>query len=510
MDGNEPFLFQDARRPKPKPPAVPPVVPLPRVPSGPVSGHIPPQRETATHGSTLGSERARESPGPHSRVNGNARTVTDGVETARDTEVEENRGPTSYTKLGYTEFQRLCTDEYAKIINDIDATLDREEREEERKRTERKEAQAKIAETLARNPNLSRAPKRISFLPLVERVKIRAEQIKSERDNNCFIPRISASYADPRYNERPSDGETVYKRLLECFISFKDQPTPFQHKLFTAVASACAPLIFGEEFFSDPARCLQIIGGRFTDGLVGILTGRKTGKSTGLAYIAICLMFVIRRFKAIIVSKTLEQAKIILDTVKGLLQSHPWWASGGYKVIESRATALVIQGPDGSLRVLEARCGSGEVRVDFSLLFFGCVGTECGRACGGDKIFFPLWISRIGGALHCVTLFSPHFISPLSPLLCCCLRSAVCLAPSSFTAPPAETYLFTICHATLLPAPSAEGASVGRQQCAPTESQSLVRRPSVSNVVLSIQPHCNLEKIRVVARKSFSSCGASL
>lgn len=357
MDGNEPFLSQIDQRPRPRPPTVPPVVP--REGSQQRSSSAPTgQAKQGATGATHAHARSANARAGGSVVDQSSPS------TGRDEgDAQQNVGPTSYTKLGYTEFQNVCARQFAETFDAIDAALDKEQRDEERKQRERKEAQARIAETMERNPNVSRAPKRISFLPLVERVRIHAEKIKDEREKCNSIPRLSVSYGDSRYNERPSDGETVYKQLLECFISFKDQPTAFQHKLFTAIASACAPLIFGEEFFSDPARCLQIIGGRFTDGLVGILTGRKTGKSTGLAYIAICLMFVIKKFKGIIVSKTLEQAKIILDTVKGLIQSHPWWSAGGYRVIESRATALVIQGPDGSLRVLEARCGSGEVRI---------------------------------------------------------------------------------------------------------------------------------------------------
>ena len=107
------------------------------------------------------------------------------------------------------------------------------------------------------------------------------------------------------------------------------------------------------------------------DGIVGILTGRKTGKSTGLAYILICLMLCVRKetarassltaqissFKAIVSSKTLEQAKIILSCVKSLISRHPLFREGGYTIVESRATCVSIRGPDGTIRVLDARCG---------------------------------------------------------------------------------------------------------------------------------------------------------
>lgn len=433
MDENEPFLSQNVVRPRPKPPTIPP--PAEGFGDGAWSsamltaGQEPhplgatPARDRGSAGSRAGGGYAADRNVPRApwAVGGDGGRLPDQTHDAGTA----RRGPTSYTKLGYTEFRDQCYRRFAEVLNAVDADLEAERVAEERRARERKEAMARVEAMLQSNPEVSRAPKRVSFLPLVERVRIHAEKIKAERDRCCYIPRLSASYADARYNERPSDGEAVYRRLLECFISFKDPPTAFQHKLFTAVSSACAPLIFGEEFFSDPARCLQIIGGRFTDGIVGILTGRKTGKSTGLAYIAICLMFVIKRFKSIIVSKTLEQAKIILDTVKGLLQSHPWWSTGGYRVMESRATALTINGPDGSLRVLEARCGSGEVRLSPSLLhspFFSlllllhypgarrCAGIT--RECASGHPRTNSYASRNRKAR--ISFFSVFFVSPFT------------------------------------------------------------------------------------------------
>jgi hypothetical protein len=285
--------------------------------------------------------------------------------------------PQSYARSGYSDLRTACSNRYRDAGRTIDELLDQEEVAENKRRQDRKEAEARIAETMQRNPNISRAPKRISFMPLVERLRIQATKIKEDYERAIFVPRLSSSFGDPSFNDRTRDGEQVFRQILKAFVSFPDPPTPFQHKLFAACASACAPMIFGEEFFSDPTRCLSIIGGRYTDGIVGVLTGRKTGKSTGLAYIAIAFMFVIKNWKGIIVSKTLEQAKIILDTIKGLIQVHPLWAELGFKVVESRATALVIQSKDRSLRWIESRCGSGEVRVVTPSSFWCRSGLGC-------------------------------------------------------------------------------------------------------------------------------------
>ncbi len=285
---------------------------------------------------------------------------------AQEREEEVARAaPESRSALSYAAITDAVARRFAEIERELDRELDERERQAERRRADQREAEARIAETLERNPNVARAPKRVSMLGIVERVRRHAEALRAEHERARYVPHITESYHDPHYNDRPSDGEQVYQRLLECFAAFPKPPTHFQHKLFTAAMSACAPMIFGDAFFSDPARYMELIKGTFTDGIAGALTGRKTGKSTGVAYIVICLMFCIKRFQCVVTSKTQIQAQIILDTVKGLIQTHPMWKAWGFTIEETRANALVIRGPDGSLRKLEARCGSGEVRRPF-------------------------------------------------------------------------------------------------------------------------------------------------
>lgn len=248
-------------------------------------------------------------------------------------------------------------------------------------RTNEAERQRLIAEAAALQEGNNVNVPRVSFLGIAEHLRIHAEQLFTEANNASFMPKAVDMYADPSYSNRRRGGEEVYRKLVNSFASFPEPPTPFQWKLFAATCSACAPLIFGPAFFNDPQRWLKLVGGKFTDGIVGILTGRKTGKSTGLAYIIITLMFHISAFRCIISSKTLEQARIILTTVQALITRHPEWSSN-FEIVESRATALVIRGPDRTLRVIESRCGSGEVR--------------------GPILFFPsvVWISDGGGGTH--------------------------------------------------------------------------------------------------------------
>lgn len=216
--------------------------------------------------------------------------------------------------------------------------------------------------------NVNSGPQRVSFLPATERVVIWAEKISNEYRRMLYTPELVDSYNDPYFNHRRSGGEEAYAAMVDSFSAFPEAPTPFQWKIFQAVCSANAPTIIGPSFFNDPERWIKLIGGRYTDGIVGILTGRKTGKSTGLAYVIICLLFVVSAFKCVVSSKILDQAKIILTTVRTLIHRHPWFKRKGYSIFESRATCLSIRGPDGTIRTIESKCGNGEVR--FSLILY--------------------------------------------------------------------------------------------------------------------------------------------
>ena len=268
--------------------------------------------------------------------------------------------PKVATRRGMSETHAIVAQAFSRITREMAGKVQQAREASNRLKRAREEAD---------NVNENKAPERVSFLPATERVVIWAEKISTEYRKMLFTPTVVDSYNDPYFNYRRSSGEEAYSAMVEAFSAFPEPPTPFQWKIFQAVCSANAPTIIGPAFFNDPERWIRMIGGRYTDGIVGILTGRKTGKSTGLAYVIICLLFVVSAFKCIVSSKILDQAKIILTTVRTLIQRHPWFKSRGYSIFESRATCLSIRGPDGTIRTIESKCGNGEVRVPTCTFF---------------------------------------------------------------------------------------------------------------------------------------------
>jgi hypothetical protein len=110
-------------------------------------------------------------------------------------------------------------------------------------------------------------------------------------------------------------------------------------------------------YTNDAEYILRRNGWSETNGVLGLLTGRKTGKSTACAMACIIVMMCIQSAQIIVTSRTLKQAQIILNTVRILIRIHPLFKKWGFKMGElSNTTTLTFIGPDGSERKIEAVC----------------------------------------------------------------------------------------------------------------------------------------------------------
>lgn len=259
------------------------------------------------------------------------------------------------------------------FIEKRDAVRKRYEQAIERLQREREERIGRLAEVTKNRVASHELPPQttfVDFTPAVRRLSDHAAELCKKYLPMLYIPRVSRSFADPVYDQRSYSGNDVHSNLKSVLETFPDPPTQFQWKLADATFAATAPLIYGEEYNIDPEYINDRHGWRFTDGVVGVLTGRKTGKSTGLAMICIAYMFVISGFRGAVASRTLEQAKIIVKTVQQLVKRHPWFKEHGFRVGQMRATYVSIIGPDETERSIEAKCGDGNVSRLLLLSFF--------------------------------------------------------------------------------------------------------------------------------------------
>ena len=118
--------------------------------------------------------------------------------------------------------------------------------------------------------------------------------------------------------------------------------------------------------------------------LVAVLTGRKTGKSTGLSMSHLAFMMVIQGYRGCNASRTVEQAIIIVDLGRQLVVRHPDLRAQGMRIDQSRARYLSIKKTNNTISSLECKCGDGNVSVSLiflSFVFFSSERSVIGR-CG--------------------------------------------------------------------------------------------------------------------------------
>jgi hypothetical protein len=172
---------------------------------------------------------------------------------------------------------------------------------------------------------------------------VRVAKTFATRFNNMRrMPTVPESFAEPAYQLRAQGGDEVLRQLRSVFSRFPDKPTKFQWMIFDATCCAAKALIYGEEYFGDPNWVLERNGWSDDNDIAAVLTGRKTGKSTGLAMTALSFMFVIPGFRGVVGSRTLEQALIIPDLAKQLISRHPDFQGMGLEVRDMRARYFSI------------------------------------------------------------------------------------------------------------------------------------------------------------------------
>ncbi len=193
---------------------------------------------------------------------------------------------------------------------------------------------------------------------------------------NLYLPPIAKRLGEPDFAVRRYSGDEVIRRLRSTFARFPDPPTPFQWKIFEAMLCAAKALIYGQEYDSDPNWVLERNGWSEDNDIVAVLTGRKTGKTTGLAMAHLAFMMVIRGYRSVNASRTLEQSMIVVDLANQLAPMHPMIKELGMRIEPARARRIAISSPtEGWTSTLEAVCGEGNVRTlsklqTFFFLFF--------------------------------------------------------------------------------------------------------------------------------------------
>lgn len=170
--------------------------------------------------------------------------------------------------------------------------------------------------------------------------------------------------ADPEITQFDApEGLEVIRQIRIDIDHLHPRPTDFQLEIIWFVVELMAPRIFGARWQTDRARIKKQMGWTAHNyGIGGILTGRKEGKSTGLAMAVVIVAMNLPSILIALFSLTINQSTIILGMAKTILFDHP--RSAEFKVNTStQKISLTRLRADGRADTREVRAWSGSANV---------------------------------------------------------------------------------------------------------------------------------------------------
>jgi len=180
--------------------------------------------------------------------------------------------------------------------------------------------------------------------------------------------------------EPMSDGHQIVRQMNLDIDAFSPQPTDFQRMLIGFTIELSAPRIYGREWRTHQLSIKRVNG--WTEsyhGIGAVMTGRKEGKSTGLAMVTTIALFNLASAKIALFSKTLQQARIILGMAKELAQNHGRTAE--FKIETNADQIKVTHLATGNVRLCTAYSGSADVSCLFVFVKRGCHPFVCCLFC---------------------------------------------------------------------------------------------------------------------------------
>lgn len=185
-------------------------------------------------------------------------------------------------------------------------------------------------------------------------------------EQRTFIPTAAQSYANAQYDSRTLQGDEVIRNTRRDFLACSPPPTSVQKRMFETYLQVKAPRIYGAEWESDKCAILKRNAWREYDGILLTLTGRKEGKSTGLAQNCLSTVLNVPNWRIAVFSRTREQAQIILLLVIHMFRKHPRAAE--FKATFSKREFTISTATD--TRTITAYSGDANVSVVCCLFLF--------------------------------------------------------------------------------------------------------------------------------------------
>jgi hypothetical protein len=202
---------------------------------------------------------------------------------------------------------------------------------------------------------------RVSLAPFVAHARAWCAELTATYTRRAAIRSAVDMVIDPEVSAvEMVDGFETIRQMRVDIEQLRPPPTDFQLRLIWYAIELAAPRIFGERWKTDRVRIQRQMGWHNDfAGIGGVLTGRKEGKSTGLAMAASIMLLNLRAVPIALFSRTLDQAVIILRMAKMLLVVHPHFKQ--FKAAMS-SRIITLSAPGGDTRTITAYSGATDVR----------------------------------------------------------------------------------------------------------------------------------------------------
>lgn len=228
----------------------------------------------------------------------------------------------------------------------------------------------------------------IDHLALFDFLECKANECAQRREKNDYIPPVSQSYMENRYQKHSVEGDMVVREIVRCWDEFKSLTwTPQQKKMLELSLRSSLPAIYGNSWEIERDRVLKENDWKDASPLLLAVTPRRFGKSTAIAGDAATMIMCVPNYSVVIVAVRLRQTKMLLQMIYTLFQDHP--KSKGMKVITINKEELAIKGNIGNdIRTVKAFPSTTAVCLFFILFNLGII------ACKKKGMFVLLFIKK--------------------------------------------------------------------------------------------------------------------
>ena len=196
------------------------------------------------------------------------------------------------------------------------------------------------------------------------------QKAMDQYSRNCYIPPLSESFGNLKYEQTTHSGDIVLKNCLAAYSKFPHKLTPQQNQMCIAAIKTALPTIYADSWESEKVRVLAENGWSNFRPELFVVTPRRFGKTTAIATHAVVVTVCVPGFKTVIVAVCKRQSRSLLGMIVQMIVNHPDFKKNGLTIVTMNTDTLEIMWPNGAKCRIDAFPARTSVRLFFILFYF--------------------------------------------------------------------------------------------------------------------------------------------